>query len=151
MSSSPIINTLSRSSARVARRNGLTPTPRIPQQAKRTYAADGPPMSQGGRNRPFIIGALVAVPVLAYFLIPPRSEAGQTQGQVRRPDLDPAAKERSRKTQEPSGVGVKYVHPEHMHPEEFKPPFGQLHRPKRVDMPPDGRHHQSLTDRARRE
>ncbi|KAI0873455.1 hypothetical protein GGS24DRAFT_463483, partial [Hypoxylon argillaceum] len=83
---------------------------------------------------------------MAYFMMPARPKpASSTASASRAPNLDPAADKRARD----EGVHHKYMHPEHEHPEDFKPRFGEVHKRKRVDMPPDGRHHQSLSDRAR--
>ncbi|KAI0416075.1 hypothetical protein F5X98DRAFT_376055 [Xylaria grammica] len=149
MSSSPIVKTPARPSARAASRNGPTVTPRGPQRA---YATGRPTLPQGGgNNRPLMIAALVGVPVLAYFMIPsrPTKAAGGAAAAAgsRPPNLDPAAAKRVRDENEPEER--KYAHPEHKNPEEFKPAFGQLHQQKRVDMPPDGKNHQSLNDRSR--
>ncbi|KAI1131753.1 hypothetical protein F5Y10DRAFT_233015 [Nemania abortiva] len=93
-----------------------------------------------------MIAALVGIPAIAYFMIPPRSapKPAHESGGPRAPNLDPAAAKRARdETQR------KYVHPEHENPDDYKPRFGEVHKHKRVDTPPDGRHHQSLSDRAR--
>ncbi|KAI8954831.1 hypothetical protein F4801DRAFT_452293 [Xylaria longipes] len=147
---SSIANTLISSSARGALRNGLATTTRASQPLRRTYATQRPTLPEGNGNKPYIYAALVGVPVLVYFIIPPRSNKPRQQpAAARAPNLDPAAHKRNRDENEADRV--KYAHPEHENPEEFKPAFGQLHKPKRVDSPPDGRHHQALTDRARQQ
>ncbi|KAI0401036.1 hypothetical protein F4802DRAFT_619208 [Xylaria palmicola] len=156
MSLSLVANTLVRSSARAAPQRVLT---RASQGLRRAYATERPTLPEGNGNKPIIIAMLVGVPALAYFIIPSRTSAAQTVGEspaaaaARRPSLDPAAAKRGRDEHEhehePDQRGRKYVHPEHEHPETFKPAFGQLHQAKRVDSPPDGRHHQSLSDRVR--
>ncbi|KAI0966780.1 hypothetical protein F4678DRAFT_266261 [Xylaria arbuscula] len=150
MSSSPIAKTLIRSSARAASRNGGG----IPQ-LRRTYATEQPSMPAGNNRggRPRMLAALLALPVLAYILIPskPAKQAPSTQAAAaaatKSPNLDPAARKRERAANEPDER--KYMYPEHKNPEEFRPAFGQLHKQKRVDTPPDGKHHQALNDRAR--
>ncbi|KAI1111361.1 hypothetical protein F5Y14DRAFT_315001 [Nemania sp. NC0429] len=130
MTSSSIANPLIPSSARmIPRRNEL---PAAARTARRSYVTQRPlPMSNGGNNRALLIASLVAIPALAYFMIPsrpakPRVESRET-GNDRR----------------------HVVHPEDEDPKNFKPAFGQVHQQKRVDMPPDGRHHQALHDKAR--
>ncbi|KAI1428211.1 hypothetical protein F5Y12DRAFT_711528 [Xylaria sp. FL1777] len=147
MSSLPIVNTLIRSPAREASHNGRATTPGVSQPLHRTYATSRPslPGSSGG-NRQLMFAALVGIPALVYFMIPSRPTK-PTPAAKRAPNLDPAARKRERDENEPDSR--KYVHPEHENPEEFKPEFGQLHKQKRVDTPPDGRHHQALNDRAR--
>ncbi|KAI0450588.1 hypothetical protein F5B21DRAFT_422564 [Xylaria acuta] len=148
MPSSSTANTLVSSSARRALRNGFMTTTRVSQPLRRTYATQRPTLPEGSGNKAFMIAALVGIPALAYFIIPPRSNKSIPQpAEARAPNLDPAATQRHRDETEPDQV--KYAHPEHKNPEEFKPAFGQLHKQKRVDGPPDGRHHQALTDRAR--
>ncbi|KAI1739291.1 hypothetical protein F4680DRAFT_142211 [Xylaria scruposa] len=147
MSSSPIASTFVSLSARGVLRNGFVTTARVSQPLRRTYATQRPTLP-GGDNKPLMIAALVGIPALAYFIIPSRSDKPIPQTtQVRAPNLDPAADARRRHENESSHA--KYAHPEHLHPEEYKPEFGQLHKRKRVDGPPDGRNHQSLSDRAR--
>ncbi|TGJ84312.1 hypothetical protein E0Z10_g4470 [Xylaria hypoxylon] len=145
MSSSPFVKTFVRSSARAVSRNGPATTPRVSQRA---YATERPTLPQGSGNKPMMIAALVGIPALAYFIIPsrPTKPAPETAAK-RRPNLDPAAPKRIRNENEPDEP--KYVHPEHENPDEFKPAFGQLHKQKRVDTPPDGKNHQALSDRAR--
>ncbi|GAW25175.1 hypothetical protein SAMD00023353_0203020 [Rosellinia necatrix] len=104
-------------------------------------------------NRPLIFAALVGIPALAYYIIPSRAAKSLQQGPdpavavSRPPNLDPAAdkRRRGRRAEEQR----RYAHPEHEDPAAFKPAFGLPHRHKRVDGPPDGRHHQALSDRAR--
>ncbi len=92
-----------------------------------------------------MIAGLVGVPALVYFMMIPSGPPKPKAEATRPPNLDPAAaRKRSRDENEPT-----YEHPEQKNPEESKPEFGQLHKPKRVDTPPDGRHHQALHDRAR--
>ncbi|KAI1181873.1 hypothetical protein F5B17DRAFT_232770 [Nemania serpens] len=151
MSSSPITSLLTPSSSRAARpRNEL---PAMARTARRTYASQRPTpnlsMNKLGNNRGLMIASLLGVPALAYFLIPSRPKS-VSQAATRRPNLDPAAEKRARnETGSDSGRGTDPVHPEDKDPENFKPAFGQVHQQKRVDTPPDGRHHQALHDRAR--
>ncbi|KAI0818388.1 hypothetical protein GGR55DRAFT_73152 [Xylaria sp. FL0064] len=151
MPKSPIVRTLIQSSARVASRDGRATTSRVSQRLRRTYATDpGPPPPPG--NRPLIIAALIGIPTLVYFMIPSRpvnatAPPRTLQEATQPPNLDPAAVKRHRDAHEPDEG--KYVHPENMNPEEFRPPFGQLHKKKRVDTPPDNKHHQALNDRAK--
>lgn len=107
-----------------------------------------------------MIASLVGVSALAYFLIPSRSAnpKSPTEDAVGHATIDPAgatrardAKEREREARlaaQPKREGLA-PHPEHVDQEDSKPAFGRMHQQKRVDMPPDGRHHQSLQDRAR--
>ncbi|KAI0486355.1 hypothetical protein F4859DRAFT_511346 [Xylaria cf. heliscus] len=147
MPSSSIADTL----ARRTLHNGPATTTRVSQPLRRTYVTKRPIIPEGLGNRPYMIAALVGIPVLVYFIIPPRSNNTPTPqpSSTRPPNLDPAAaaKRNNRARSEPGQV--KYAHPEHENPEDFKPAFGQLHKQKRVDGPPDGRNHQALADRAR--
>ncbi|KAI1756576.1 hypothetical protein F4782DRAFT_272013 [Xylaria castorea] len=145
MPSPPVANTLNSSSARGALRNGFVTTTRVSQPLRRKYATQRPTLP-GGNNRPLMIAALVGIPALAYFIIPSKP-IPQQSAEVRAPNLDPAAAKRRRHENEHDRP--RYAHPEHEHPEDYKPEFGQLHKAKRVDGPPDGRNHQSLSDRAR--
>ncbi|KAI1341344.1 hypothetical protein F5Y15DRAFT_353834 [Xylariaceae sp. FL0016] len=146
------INTLLRASARTAAtktasRRTVTPV----QSLRRTYADLGnkPPPSQGGSNRNVILGlAFAAVPVLAYLIMREPAVVAPASSTVADHGLDPAERSRARKEAGDDGK-PKYTHPEHENPEEFKPPFGQQHKRKRVDGPPDDRNHQSLADRQR--
>ncbi|KAI0436707.1 hypothetical protein F4803DRAFT_572016 [Xylaria telfairii] len=148
MPSSSIANTLICSSARRALRNRFATTTYVSQLPRRTYATGRPTLPEGSGKKPLMIAALVGIPALAYFIIPPRTNKAIPQpAEVRAPNLDPAATKHHRDENEPDQV--KYAHPEHKSPEEFKPAFGQLHKQKRVDSPPDGRNHQALSDRAR--
>ncbi|KAI1431588.1 hypothetical protein GGR50DRAFT_678803 [Xylaria sp. CBS 124048] len=159
MPSSRILNTLIRSATRIASQNGPK---HMTWRPPRLYSTEGPPMSHGGKNRPLIIAGLLGVPAIAYFMIPPRPGQGVSAGagagtakkttadNVKRPGLDPAARSRERKEVDDIGVPAKYAHPEHLDPEEFKPAFGLKHKQKRVDYPPDERHHQAMNDRARK-
>ncbi|KAI2635421.1 hypothetical protein GGS21DRAFT_81234 [Xylaria nigripes] len=143
-------STLVKTLTRTAPRTGTTRVSRIQHR----HATSGPPMSQGGGMRPIIIGALASLPILAYFVIPLRTvEEMVPEIDTKRPNLDPGGKKRRQKEEgtAPSIGGTKYMHPEHKDPEAFKPGFGIPHKRKRVDEIPDGRHHQTLNDRARRE
>ncbi|KAI0203927.1 hypothetical protein F4808DRAFT_416294 [Astrocystis sublimbata] len=87
-------------------------------------------------------------------MIPGRSSKPVSQPQVSAqssaltpPDLDPAGRSRQRKENEPDQA--KYAHPEHIDPETYKPEFGRLHKPKRVDNPPDNQNHRALSEKAR--
>ncbi|KAF2965137.1 hypothetical protein GQX73_g8425 [Xylaria multiplex] len=123
---------------------------RIP---RRSYATSRPTLPEGSGNKPYMIAALVGIPALVYFMIPSRpapSGASTAAGTTRRPNLDPAAAKRAREERELEHHGErKYMHPEHRNPEDYKVPFGQIHKAKRVDEAPDGRNHQSLSERAR--
>ncbi|KAI1365714.1 hypothetical protein F5Y08DRAFT_171149 [Xylaria arbuscula] len=140
----PFANILIRPSVRAATRNGGATS----QHLRRTYATQRPVLPEGG-NKPLMIAAIVGIPALAYFMIPSRPAAsGQPAAHASKaPNLDPAARKRERDANEPHER--KYMHPEHKDPETFKPAFGQLHQPKRVDSAPDGRNHQAMSDRAR--
>ncbi|KAI0160282.1 hypothetical protein GGR57DRAFT_414562 [Xylariaceae sp. FL1272] len=132
-------------------RGGLAPSRTSLQFAKR-YASQQtprPPLSHGGNNRPIIIGLVAAVPFLAYYIMSPSSTRATTETTAIRgdPDSDPAARKRERAAVEEDGP--KYLHPETKNPEDFKPAFGQLHKVKRVDSPPDERNHQALQDKQR--
>ncbi|KAI0523764.1 hypothetical protein F5B22DRAFT_415648 [Xylaria bambusicola] len=144
------MNTLIQSSARVSRRSGgttMSPS-RVSQHLRRTYATQRPTLPEGS-NKPLMIAAIVGIPALTYFMLPSRpAAAGKPVANPSiRPNLDPAARKRDRDSHESDEP--KYVHPEHKNPDEFKSAFGQLHQQKRVDSPPDRRHHQALNDKAR--
>jgi hypothetical protein len=85
----------------------------------------------------------VTVPTLGWFAMGPREVSTQAAAN---PELDPAARKKAAKETEDSSP--KYIHPEHRD-DELQAPFGQLHKKKRVDGPPDDRNHQSLNDRQR--
>ncbi|KAI0395102.1 hypothetical protein F5Y17DRAFT_425222, partial [Xylariaceae sp. FL0594] len=64
--------------------------------------------------------------------------------------LSPAdrVRERRRIQNEEHGGVPRYAHPEVLDPDTYKSSRGhRMNRPKRVDGPPDGRHHQALSDR----
>lgn len=67
-----------------------------------------------------------------------------TPTNVSSPVLDPAEKARMKRENEVDTP--RRVHPEHQDP-ELKAPFGVLHKPKRVDGPPDDRNHGSMSER----
>lgn len=95
-----------------------------------------------------MIAGLVGVPTMAYFLLMPRESGNKNMAPANEVhtsavNLDPAARKRAMKD------GTVYAHPEMQYPDDFKPAFGQLHQRKRVDGPPDGRHHQAMQDRLR--
>ncbi|KAI1259271.1 hypothetical protein F5Y18DRAFT_410270 [Xylariaceae sp. FL1019] len=134
-----------------ALRGGLVPS-RITQQFAKRHSSQQtprPPLSHGGNNRPIIVGLVAAVPFLAYYIIAPsRSTANDETTSIRGdPDSDPAARKRERAAVEEDGP--KYLHPEQKNPEDYKPAFGQRHKVKRVDSPPDERNHQALQDKQR--
>ncbi|KAI0173369.1 hypothetical protein GGR52DRAFT_571882 [Hypoxylon sp. FL1284] len=113
---------------------------------RRTYASGHhPPLSQGGRNRPVIIGLFgLAVPAWAWIY------TQQTKSMVA-PNLpghalDPAERARTKRENAPSEPA--HVHPEH-HDPDLKAPFGVVHKQKRVDDPPDDRNHGALSERNR--
>ncbi|KAI0535815.1 hypothetical protein GGR58DRAFT_503880 [Xylaria digitata] len=123
---------------------------RIPRQPHQTYATWRPTLPEGSGNKPYIIAGLVGIPAVVYFMMPSRPPpSGPSTATTRRPNLDPAAVKRARDEHEHEHGERKYMHPEHRNPEDFKVPFGQLHKAKRVDEAPDGRNHQSLSGRAR--
>ncbi|KAI0102225.1 hypothetical protein GGR51DRAFT_562896 [Nemania sp. FL0031] len=129
--------------AHVARRNELS----ISHPFRRTYVTQRPMLPKGiPNNKPLMIAGLVGIPAIAYMMIPPRAAPKHTRapGETLAPNLDPAAEKRAH-----SEADRKYVHPEHENPDDYKPRFGEVHKHKRVDTPPDGRNHQSLSDRAR--
>lgn len=101
-----------------------------------------------------MIASLVSIPALAYFIMPsrPAKPKSVSDEAVRQVNLDPAAAKRARNEKNEKSENeneLRRLHPEHEDPETFRPAFGQIHKQKRVDMPPDGRNHQALHDRAR--
>ncbi|KAI1496575.1 hypothetical protein F5X99DRAFT_399905 [Biscogniauxia marginata] len=145
------INTLVRSTGRISSSCAAATARRSivqgQQQIQRRCYADSsgrPPLAHGGHNRTLIFGIVgVTVPALAWFAL--RDDAEQAT-KVAAPLLDPGLKTREKREAEPSAP--KYKHAEDDDP-ELKAPFGQVHKRKRVDGPPDERNHQSLSDRNR--
>jgi hypothetical protein len=90
-----------------------------------------------------IIGLVaLAVPAVAWVTTRP---AHPGVSQTNSPDhLDPAAQ--ARRARESA---KKHIHEEDRHPEDYKAPFGVVHKPKRVDGPPDSRNLKDLAERNR--
>ncbi|KAI1775642.1 hypothetical protein F4818DRAFT_440919 [Hypoxylon cercidicola] len=114
-----------------------------PMPFRRMYTDKRPPLSQAGNNRTVIIALVaVALPTLAWFSM--RTTKPITSTNVPSPVSDPAGKKRARRENEPDTPQA--LHPEQQDP-ELKAPFGAVHKPKRVDGPPDDRNHGSLSER----
>ncbi|KAI1333244.1 hypothetical protein F5Y16DRAFT_355221 [Xylariaceae sp. FL0255] len=152
----PVIkNSFARNSRQLAVSRAILQSPR------RTYADSHtprdprpprPPLSTGGANQPIIIGLLVGIPVLALLVFSSgrrRVEDAKRADPPPPPDSDPAGTARVRKA-DAEGSRFRDRHPEHEHPDEYRPPFGQLHKAKRNDEPPDERNHQSAQGERRR-
>ncbi|KAI5926884.1 hypothetical protein F4810DRAFT_653963 [Camillea tinctor] len=138
-----VINSLVRSVGRSTTLRATTIARQPIQKRLLSESSKRPPLVQGGNNRNIIIGLVgVTIPALAWFTL---KDGPMQATNVAAPTLDPALKLNERRENESL---PKYRHPEHEDP-ELKAPFGQVHKRKRVDGPPDDRNHKSLSERIR--